>query len=229
MSLDLLSLNLSKNSAEELFGLVSSARYLKDLISSIIMSDKALAQVVNRSFLHVNGVYKIVLAKKSYSEPEIRLHLWEKGNILPTGSNLENIHNHRWSFHSKVLCGSFKQSLYQVNLCDEGFLDHYRFIAVAPGVLNSIEYSGRANARLSFETIINNGQSYYLYHDVLHMFEPENNDFSATIIVREPYCVDESSVFIKHNEMITNSSRDGLTMLSRANVLKLLDSLLAIL
>ncbi|MGH9952553.1 MAG: hypothetical protein ACRD5J_13075, partial [Nitrososphaeraceae archaeon] len=72
----------------------SAAGRLSTTIEKILTNSSTFERIARDSFLHVNGVYKIVLAKATYQDPEVRLHIWENGINLPGGSNYEHIHNH---------------------------------------------------------------------------------------------------------------------------------------
>lgn len=70
--------------------------------------------IAQRSYVHENGFYKIVLDKSSTHQ--LRLHIWN-GDF----KNDENIHNHRFHFVSELLIGKYKEEIYQKSEYGEEF------------------------------------------------------------------------------------------------------------
>lgn len=68
------------------------------VIGEVLASPALLSEVAARSYHHGNGFLKVVLAERQGWK--LRLHIW-----FPGAPCEENIHDHRWSFASTVLCG----------------------------------------------------------------------------------------------------------------------------
>lgn len=68
------------------------------LVEEVLANPDLLAEVAGRSYHHGNGFLKVVLANRHGWK--LRLHIW-----FPGAPCEENIHDHRWSFASTVLCG----------------------------------------------------------------------------------------------------------------------------
>ncbi|MEV4703781.1 hypothetical protein [Actinoplanes sp. NPDC049316] len=74
-----------------------------------ILSDRGhLAEIAAQSFAHPNGFDSIVL-ENSLPSHRVRLHIWWPETQLVT----EDVHNHAWSFASRVLSGALHFRTYR--------------------------------------------------------------------------------------------------------------------
>lgn len=76
-------------------------------IQDALCSTEAIQAIAKDSYKHQNGFLKLTL--KAKDGEKFRLHVYKVGATAD-----ENIHNHRWSFNSKILCGALPMYLYQV-------------------------------------------------------------------------------------------------------------------
>lgn len=80
----------------DLVGFIRQAQHDPELMQTILAG----------SYIHDNGFYKITLFDDAVHK--LRLHIWTNSK----GDYMENIHNHRWDLHSRILIGSYKNELY---------------------------------------------------------------------------------------------------------------------
>ena len=74
----------------------------------IIKSKKHIKDIANRYYLHNNGFDKIVLAK--IGKCKLRLHIWWSNS---NNNFAEQPHDHRWSFASCNVSGSFRTQIFE--------------------------------------------------------------------------------------------------------------------
>ena len=77
-------------------------------LSVIIASDKHIKKIANRYYLHNNGFDKIVLA--NIGKCKLRLHIWWSNT---SEEFAEQPHDHRWSFASCNVSGSFRTQIFE--------------------------------------------------------------------------------------------------------------------
>lgn len=102
----------------------SSPDALKAILCRISTESIKAWMSSNISFLsierHPNNFYKIRLARLR-NGISVRLHIW-----APSTDGDSSIHNHRWNFASKLLQGSYEQTLYQITEGSETLRRSYR-------------------------------------------------------------------------------------------------------
>ncbi|WP_121400949.1 hypothetical protein [Micromonospora sp. M71_S20] len=84
-----------------------------DTIQQILNDEDHLAEIAHQSFAHPNGFDSIPL-ENSHPSHRVRLHVWWPEAPLLT----EDIHNHAWSFGSRLLSGALNFQTYRQS--DEG-------------------------------------------------------------------------------------------------------------
>jgi hypothetical protein len=72
-----------------------------------LTSEETLTQIGEQSYIHKNGFIKLTLAK--INGKKYRVHIFDVDAKAD-----QNVHNHRWDFTSKVLCGALPMYLYKV-------------------------------------------------------------------------------------------------------------------
>jgi hypothetical protein len=121
-----------------------------------LSSIEAIAQ---QSYRHQNGFVKIPL--KTKNGEKFRLHVYRVGAKAD-----KNIHNHRWDFESKVLCGSLPMHLYEIVEGNSHRLHTY----LRKGRLYTIEYLHKIGLIESRLINIRAGKKYlmksHLYHKI---------------------------------------------------------------
>jgi hypothetical protein len=84
-----------------------------DALEQILHDEDHLAEIARQSFAHPNGFDSIPL-ENSHPSHRVRLHVWWPDSPLVT----EDVHNHAWSFGSRVLTGALNFQTYRPS--DEG-------------------------------------------------------------------------------------------------------------
>lgn len=79
-----------------------------DTIQQILGDEDHLAEIAQQSFAHPNGFDSIPL-ENSHPSHRVRLHVWWPDAPLVT----EDVHNHAWSFGSRLLTGSLTFQTYR--------------------------------------------------------------------------------------------------------------------
>lgn len=79
-----------------------------DTIKRILNDEDHLAEIARQSFAHPNGFDSIPL-ENSHPSHRVRLHVWWPDAPLVT----EDVHNHAWSFGSRLLSGALTFQTYR--------------------------------------------------------------------------------------------------------------------
>lgn len=86
--------------------------YYKDIknhLRTLLKDEEALNKIAQKSYNHPNHFAKLILNDDKEKGIKLRLHIW--GNPLTSQSAklFSEVHNHRWSFVSIPLLGTFKE------------------------------------------------------------------------------------------------------------------------
>ena len=81
---------------------------LAELLLSLSKDDKAIAACAERSFRHPLGFSKLTLID-ALPLFNLRVHVWWPGDE----GGVDHVHNHRFSFVSAVVCGSYDMQLFE--------------------------------------------------------------------------------------------------------------------
>jgi hypothetical protein len=81
---------------------------LAELLLSLSKDDKAIAACAARSFRHPLGFSKLTLID-ALPLFNLRVHVWWPGDE----GGVDHVHNHRFSFVSAVVCGSYDMQLFE--------------------------------------------------------------------------------------------------------------------
>lgn len=131
------------------------------LIDEVLTHPVLLAEVANRSYHHGNGFLKVVLA--AHDGWKLRLHIW-----FPGAPCEENIHDHRWSFASTILCGELLSETFVDDasgpVVGQEYLYHARHGNEDSRKVAASQFRLRSQGRLMRRT----GDAYFLPESVLH-------------------------------------------------------------
>ena len=132
---------------------------IEQAIQAALNDPSSIEAIAQQSYRHQNGFVKIPL--KTKNGEKFRLHVYRVGAKAD-----KNIHNHRWDFESKVLCGSLPMHLYEVVEGNSHRLHRYR----RKGRLYTIEYMRKIGLIESQLVNIRAGKKYlmknHLYHKI---------------------------------------------------------------
>ena len=138
---------------------------------------------------HYERVDKLVLWNSDDKKMQIRLHVYAGQSCKRKVHNLADIseaHNHRWSFSTRILSGSYLHTIYRMDLLDTG--KYY----LAPIM---IRHEGI-------------GSSYALHHAQYHSIVEEFN--TVSLIVRGPIEKESFQVITERDGEI--QPKDSLTL-----------------
>lgn len=132
---------------------------IEQAIQAALDDPSSIEAIAQQSYRHQNGFVKIPL--KTKNGEKFRLHVYRVGAKAD-----KNIHNHRWDFESKVLCGSLPMHLYEIVEGNSHRLHTYR----RKGRLYTIEYLRKIGLIESQLINIRAGKKYlmknHLYHKI---------------------------------------------------------------
>ncbi|GAB1646870.1 hypothetical protein [Krasilnikovia sp. MM14-A1259] len=81
-----------------------------DTIQRVLADDEHLAEIAAQSFAHPNGFDSVPL-ENSHPSHRVRLHVWWPDSPL----TLEDVHNHAWSFGSRIMTGALRFQTYRLS------------------------------------------------------------------------------------------------------------------
>ncbi|WP_157269873.1 hypothetical protein [Azohydromonas aeria] len=93
----------------------ATVRFALQMLSATRCNAAAMRRAAQRSYLHDNGFFKIVLGAMEPAVAEVRLHVWggpDWGDMAAHMQRPSNIHDHASDFCSLVLTGRMEESLY---------------------------------------------------------------------------------------------------------------------
>ena len=134
---------------------------IEDAVLRTLRDTDTLEEVAKQSYLHQNGFFKHPL--KTLDGEKFRLHLY------PVGAKAdENIHNHRWDFESKVICGTLPMYLYNIIEGDTHYLHTY----IRNDRIYNIELENKVGVIESPIINIEAGKKYLMKNDIHHKIAP---------------------------------------------------------
>ncbi len=167
---------------------------IKRLFSNSELTEK----IAKSSYLHANGFLKITLAKGD-DDSKLRLHIWND-KVFDYSNAQSSAHNHPWSFCSVILCGSFRNIIYQEN--DRSGELHHKHLCVINGSENqghSIISKGVVNLTEVSNSVMVKGSSYFEFSKEIHRAMPENNQgITSTLVYQYPPTKDRSNLYLKN-------------------------------
>ena len=134
---------------------------IEEAIRSALSYPSSIESIAQESYCHQNGFYKLPLMTKNGEK--FRLHVYRVGAKAD-----ENIHNHRWDFESKVLCGSLPMHLYEVVEGNSHRLHTY----LRKGRLYIIQYLRKIGLIQSPLISIRAGKKYVMKNSLHHKIAP---------------------------------------------------------
>jgi hypothetical protein len=173
---------------------LSARNTLRGVIASILRRPWGTGESGQSALYHANGFYKVVLA--SANGAQIRVHIW-RGDGTRT-QPLENIHNHRWSFATQILCGAYNAATY-----DPVDGTEYTRCAYTPGE-GTTEYAlaaeGICDLTPTTFTVHTAGSAYWINSSVLHRVTPlDRSELTATLVIVGPARRTGTEVFVSRD------------------------------
>ena len=185
-------------------------RYLKEVISD----NEKIITVSNHSYKHENNFYKLLLYEDPELKYKIRLHLFN--------SKIEDsdVHNHAWSFTSKVLFGELQNNYFEVtsNIENPKYF-HFKYEIDQTILEAKLTAQGTKHLRLLDTVLFKKNDINFQKHNILHKVCTTKK--TATLIVhQEPFkfhsdvykCMPKIILNQTHKTLSVYEVRDLLTM-----------------
>jgi hypothetical protein len=152
-----------------------------DYLQGILTTTSILNTIADNSSIHANGFAKLVLERRAGIA--LRLHIWEP--LTPDQeSKFENIHDHVWSFGSRVLIGGLGEQRFSTSRGGD-VMDQYRYVrsraTLPPGRL---ELLGQVRLAMLNELSHPAGTVYHVDDATLHRaWSLRDGGYAATLVV----------------------------------------------
>ncbi len=151
---------------------------IRDLVLSVLQHEQALEGVAHRSLMHENGFAKIPLLKDEAIA--VRLHIWDSAGA---GVWSGNIHDHRFSFWSHVVCGSLWQRNWREAVSRDRY-SRYRYYPGSGTGIQILEYEGERTLVASTIQEILSGSTYFFPARELHQTRVDD-PATVTLLVED--------------------------------------------
>lgn len=140
-----------------------------------------LSRLLESSYIHPNGFFKIPLFESDYLGPKIRLHVWIPHRLTPSAIDT-NIHTHHWSFDSFVMAGSLRHITY---LEARGTSYNKCRLSRRPSNGHVLHTISKCELHIAEERQIGPNASYSLKATEIHQLFPSIHDrVTATLILQ---------------------------------------------
>jgi hypothetical protein len=150
--------------------------HLQDALRQLLQDEPALRRVAERSYLHGNGFYKLVLAERD--NLKLRLHLW-----MPGVDAEENIHDHRWHLASAIVTGTLKsESWGEAVSPDARSFNEYRYTARQGKLPAQLAEMGSTRLQCKQQSERTAGQCYTMAPGTLHRIVNSGNTLTSTLM-----------------------------------------------
>lgn len=177
---------------------IGSPDGFSSLIGEILEKREALENIASRSYRHVNHFDKIVLFDdENPGHARLTLHLWRPPYTVNETQD-ELIHDHRFSFWSKVLCGSLRSEVFERTEEDGPDTQLYRSFSYCPetaDIENFYNHQGDVRLKVRRYQQTDRDQGYYLKFDTIHRICLPERQAVSTIVLRSPRLRDHSTVY----------------------------------
>jgi len=165
--------------------------FVHQIAENIKKDDLANKNLAAKSYSHENGFAKLVIWENENSMFRLRLHFWDGSNKINS-----NIHNHRFNFTSFILKGAIKNFTWILDDKGDNF-SYYHYLPRLENGTYKMHKIGNAKLRISEETILTEGDVYYLSHETLHTSE----NWSENLVT---LFIEDRSVLGKYAKVYTN-------------------------
>jgi len=192
-------------------------------LNDVLLDGNKLDEMTRKSFYHPTGGYKLVLASDGYDGPELRLHIWPTGSNIGREHNSYSVHNHKWSFASRIVRGSFMEQIFieSTDAANESY-DRYKFDSRVRGEEYESAFVGRRFLTRLFCGPLLAGAAYEQSSETLHSFQPSTESLSVTLFARTRYIASHTDVYVPAGRHIILDSQ-GPNRIDAAMMRQLLD------
>lgn len=152
--------------------------------------------IMQESYRHANGFYRISFPATSSSPVRIRLHVWPSEQDPGSSEAVPDAHNHKWPFASRVLAGALSHDILHVRL-GHGPYEHFRHVDMGYGY--EFIRSGRASLDLVRVEVTTEGTAYRMVPETVHRVLPQDGQYAATLVAELERLNDTTDVFAEDN------------------------------
>ena len=128
--------------------------------------------------VHANGFHKLTFPQ-GRATSVLRLHIWMPDRNY--GKVPGNIHNHRWSFVSKIFAGAMTTTSFVPSASDGRTYHHYLY---DPEAESGMLHLGCAMLKRREARTFRAGERYFVDSEVVHQAEPLGSQPTVTLIAR---------------------------------------------
>jgi hypothetical protein len=158
------------------------------LIHALMDNEESLEKAAYASYRHANGFDKFVLAS-SPGGPSVKMDVWWPEDTR----GQEDVHNHRYSFSSRLLTGELSIEHYELR--DDGMPMNHFDIEIVSRRTDRLNDRGQERVEKRFEASIPAGTTYWLHHQQLHRVVAAPGVLSATLVCQDANARDTSDIF----------------------------------
>jgi hypothetical protein len=196
--------------------LAQSSR-LVALLRSLHGDPRALANCARQSYLHPLGFHKLMLINAA-PQFELRCHVWWPDST----PGVDHVHNHRFAFISAVVRGGYRMQIFQT---DQTGMPAFEYREMAdPGTGWHLKPVGIAHLRLLSSVQHDQGTSYALEADALHLVTVPAGALCVTLVLRTALSGSMTRVFAKTGNVAPTTT--PVRAMSSAGYRRQLDALL---
>ncbi|MBT2772749.1 hypothetical protein J7J47_10975 [Halomonas sp. ISL-60] len=159
------------------------------------ISDLSLLKLVaDRSYRHINHFDKIVLFDNGDPNSfRLTMHLWQPPYTIKEQAD-EQIHSHRFSFWSSVLCGTLISEDFEE--CESGQpYESYSYCPENKDLKNFYTHEGPVKLKKTTTVRAESSTSYFLRNLAIHRIVVPDTDPVVTLVLRSPRVRNHSVVY----------------------------------
>ena len=173
------------------------AQLLDALIADVRQRPRTAQARAALSYRHALGFEKIVLLA---GKPDfmLRAHIWRPS--IDQRETSEHIHNHRFSFASRVLTGNLAMDIFTPHSMGEQMEWYQERVAEGDASWDLARLGRRAIRQLS-SVDLTAGSGYHLMADALHRIRPANDSVSATLCLETVSVRNMTDVYVASGEV----------------------------
>jgi hypothetical protein len=168
---------------------------LAELLLSLGKDDKVIDACAERSFRHPLGFSKLTLID-ALPLFNLRVHVWWPGDE----GGVDHVHNHRFSFVSGVVGGSYDMQLYEQDPAGFPVIEYRE--NVSPELGWRLDYVATTRIRPITTIRLQPGTSYKLPAETLHRVTVQQAVPCVTLFLQTTISRSTTQVFIKPGEPI---------------------------
>jgi hypothetical protein len=139
----------------------------------------SLSAIIEESYIHANGFYRISFPGTPSSPVRIRLHTWRESWDKDVQEDVPDAHNHKWPFASRILAGGLVHDILRVRP-GEGPYEHFRHVDL--GDRYQLLRAGHASLELTSVEVTTAGEEYCMTPETVHRVFPQAGHYSATLV-----------------------------------------------